>query len=70
MIAGRKVAAEYLALATWGVVGGGVFAATRAFGSKKDTKNGPVITAASSDEESFIRQFVAAAEEKTQANKH
>ncbi|KAI9599265.1 hypothetical protein BDF19DRAFT_462650 [Syncephalis fuscata] len=70
LIAGRKVANEYLAMAVLGSIVGGVTWAKLSSSRKNDIKNGPPITASSSDEESFIRQFMAAAEDKEQPSKH
>lgn len=53
-----------LTLATLGGVGAIAFASTRGGGSKAKTaeQQAPPINAASSDEEAFIKQFIAEAE--------
>ncbi|RKP27565.1 hypothetical protein SYNPS1DRAFT_20938 [Syncephalis pseudoplumigaleata] len=70
LIAGRKVANEYLALGVLGSIAAGVSWFRMSSASKNDIKSGPPIVASSSDEESFIREFLAAAEEKKDAEKH
>ncbi|CAG8493865.1 12711_t:CDS:2 [Ambispora gerdemannii] len=70
IIAGRKILNEYvsqhlsfrhsLTLATWTTFGLGAFAATRAL-SKKAGPTPPIVTS-SSDEETFIKEFLQAAE--------
>ncbi|KAH8146671.1 uncharacterized protein LAJ45_09354 [Morchella importuna] len=57
-IAGRQVGSHHLAMATLGSVIGIVALAT---GGKKD-KTTPPIQASSSDEEKFIKEFIAKAE--------
>ncbi|KAJ1033824.1 hypothetical protein NDA16_000034 [Ustilago loliicola] len=72
-IAGRKILNEHIALAVLGTYG--AIAATQMGGSKEvkaaasgaspDAKaNDPPINASSSDEEAFIKQFLAEAEGK------
>ncbi|CDS00732.1 uncharacterized protein SPSC_05034 [Sporisorium scitamineum] len=72
-IAGRKILNEHIALAVLGTYG--AIAATQMGGSKEakpsaagspDAKvNEPPINASSSDEEAFIKQFLAEAEGKS-----
>ncbi|KAI8054453.1 hypothetical protein BDF22DRAFT_679176 [Syncephalis plumigaleata] len=70
IVAGRKIANEYLSLGVLGTIAAGVTWAKMASARKNDIKNGPPIVASSSDEESFIRQFLAAAEEKKEPETH
>ncbi|CAO1637687.1 unnamed protein product [Parajaminaea phylloscopi] len=70
-IAGKKILNEHIALGVFGIFGLGGYLATR--GDAKQASagpnalagpktNGPPIGATSSDEESFIKQFIAEAE--------
>ncbi|KAH8926517.1 hypothetical protein BT69DRAFT_1347949 [Atractiella rhizophila] len=71
VIAGRKVASEYIAIATFTTFGLGVWAATR--GKKSEQKVvEPVkqsIGNAVGEEEAFIRDFVARMEREDTATK-
>ncbi|KAJ1024400.1 hypothetical protein NDA18_004567 [Ustilago nuda] len=73
-IAGRKVLNEHIALAVLGAYG--AIAATQMGGSKEAKAaasgakaNDPPINASSSDEEAFIKQFLAEAEGKEGADR-
>ncbi|KAJ7236195.1 hypothetical protein C8J57DRAFT_1376996 [Mycena rebaudengoi] len=76
MIFGRAVRKEYLSIATLGSIGG--IAAWASSGSKKqapknaeDAKLSVPLNAGSSEEEEFIRKFIAEAEkESAAASKH
>ncbi|SNX85332.1 uncharacterized protein MEPE_04041 [Melanopsichium pennsylvanicum] len=70
-IAGRKILNEHIALAVFGTYGaiaasqmGGSKDAKVASGSPDAKVNDPPINASSSDEEAFIKQFLAEAEGK------
>ncbi|OZJ02991.1 hypothetical protein BZG36_03135 [Bifiguratus adelaidae] len=72
VIAGKKVANEYLTLATlasYGLIG---VAATRGSGSKATTNTSPPINAGSVEEEDFIKEFLKNAEvaEEKKESKH
>ncbi|ODQ55696.1 hypothetical protein SAICODRAFT_4927 [Saitoella complicata NRRL Y-17804] len=66
VIAGRKVGSHWLSMATLGVFFGGIVFATSG-GSKEQPQalasKIPAITADSSDEENFIKQFLKEAED-------
>ncbi|KAI9844824.1 MAG: hypothetical protein M1837_005242 [Sclerophora amabilis] len=55
-------------MATLGVLGGVAFLATG--GEKKSKAQGPPINATSSDEESFIKEFMKNAEAEEKKQKH
>ncbi|CAO1636647.1 unnamed protein product [Sympodiomycopsis kandeliae] len=72
-IAGKKILNEHMVLGIFGLYGIGGYLATRGGGEKKATASGvnatagpktnhPEFNASSSDEESFIKQFLAEAE--------
>ncbi|KAG0640614.1 hypothetical protein HOY80DRAFT_1041375 [Tuber brumale] len=64
-IAGRQVGSHVLAMATLGTV---FTLSALAIGGKK-TETTPPIQASSSDEEKFIKEFLAKAEAETKANR-
>ncbi|KAK0546260.1 hypothetical protein OC845_004678 [Tilletia horrida] len=70
-IAGRKILNEHIALGTFGIYGALAYGATAGGGKKEKAASGsapstnlrePAINASSSDEEAFIKQFLADAE--------
>ncbi|KAK0528040.1 hypothetical protein OC834_003810 [Tilletia horrida] len=73
-IAGRQVLNEHIALGTFAIIGGIAYAASS--GGSKDKKAAssstaasvrePAINASTSDEEAFIKQFLAEAEGKNE----
>ncbi|KAL0638383.1 hypothetical protein Q9L58_002526 [Maublancomyces gigas] len=65
-IAGKQIGSHILAMATLGAVVGG---ATIAMSGKK-TQTTPPIQAGSSDEEKFIKEFIAKAEAESAKEKH
>jgi len=67
-IFGRQVGSHVLSIATLGATAA---IATLAMGGKKAEKTqGPPIMANSSDEENFIKDFIAKAEAEEKASKH
>lgn len=76
VIAGRRVANEYLALGTLFTTGALAWGASRGGGSKKKEPESLVDKAkgalgvGESDEEAFIRKFIADAEKEGAGSKH
>jgi len=64
-IAGRQVGSHVLAIATLGTV---FTLTTLSVGGKKTAETTPPIQASSSDEEKFVREFMANAEMESKAN--
>ncbi|CAO2652789.1 Nn.00g022000.m01.CDS01 [Neocucurbitaria sp. VM-36] len=63
-IAGRQVGSHVLAIATLGTTFAGAFLAMG--GKKAEDKSQPPINAKSSEEESFVKEYVKKATEKVQ----
>jgi len=64
VIAGRAIKNEYLALGTFGLTGAIAALSMRGGDKKAATKPAPISAGSSSDEESFIKDFVAKMEEE------
>ncbi|KAG8727270.1 hypothetical protein FRC12_022656 [Ceratobasidium sp. 428] len=77
VIAGQRIANEYISLAVLGSTGLIAYAATRGGGSKKKEvpksladKAKSALGVGESDEEAFIKKFVADAEKELTGSKH
>ncbi|QRV82174.1 deoxyribose-phosphate aldolase [Ceratobasidium sp. AG-Ba] len=77
VIAGRRIANEYIALGVLGTTGLLAYGATRGGGSKKKEepksladKAKSVLGVGESDEEAFIKKFIADAEKEVSGSKH